>query len=232
MGKHIKKLKGARGVAIAKLKHEQTSIGVRTRAKTLALQCAQTLSSSFLATSVALKNGRKGDSYLQLRSRKVERLPPFGAKRIGQKQRKNNGKGPANKTKETEKKLQKDKMLEENENEKGNNDFDKLEVVETSCGENVLEFESKGRSTRESSPCNLMRDPEIPPPLRCTKRSNTTSTGQNPMQFFHIPAIDIMHERFADDEERDRKEFIEKYNFDPLKDEPLPGRFEWEKLKP
>lgn len=41
-----------------------------------------------------------------------------------------------------------------------------------------------------------------------------------------------MDEFFAGAEEEQQKIFIEKYNFDPVTDKPLPGRFEWRKLDP
>ncbi|KAL3506381.1 hypothetical protein ACH5RR_031763 [Cinchona calisaya] len=128
MGKRIKKLKRIGGAEIEQANHAQTSLGVRTRAKTLALQHAKMLSLS--TASTIIEDGREKGSCLQLRSRRLKRLPLVGAER--------NGKNRHN-----------------------------LEVVETSFGENELESESK-----------------------------------------------------------------ERYNFDPVKDEPLPGRFEWEKVKP
>lgn len=41
-----------------------------------------------------------------------------------------------------------------------------------------------------------------------------------------------MDEFFAGAEEEQQKQFIDKYNFDPVNDKPLPGRYEWEKLDP
>lgn len=35
---------------------------------------------------------------------------------------------------------------------------------------------------------------------------------------------------FSGAEEEQQKQFIDKYNFDPVNEQPLPGRFEWEKV--
>ncbi|KAE8717551.1 hypothetical protein F3Y22_tig00110044pilonHSYRG00170 [Hibiscus syriacus] len=41
-----------------------------------------------------------------------------------------------------------------------------------------------------------------------------------------------MDEFFALAEVDQKRQFIEKYNFDPAKDKPLPGRYQWEKMDP
>lgn len=43
---------------------------------------------------------------------------------------------------------------------------------------------------------------------------------------------EAMAEYFGYLEEQQQKQFKEKYNFDPVKEEPLPGRYDWVKLKP
>lgn len=105
-------------------------------------------------------------------------------------------------------------------------------VIEASLGENVVDLETIERSTRESTPCGLIRDPDtVRTPsstTRCTCSSQTSRRIDNSMR--SIPASDEINDFFAGEEEAGQKLFIEKFNFDPVKDEPLPGRFVWEKL--
>ncbi|XVF65137.1 hypothetical protein PTKIN_Ptkin09bG0222500 [Pterospermum kingtungense] len=69
MGKYIRKAKTAGEVAVMEV--SQSSLGVRTRAKTLALQRLQKSSAS---APLATTGGGDG-SYLQLRSRRLEKPP-------------------------------------------------------------------------------------------------------------------------------------------------------------
>ncbi|XP_022147125.1 cyclin-dependent kinase inhibitor 4-like [Momordica charantia] len=102
---------------------------------------------------------------------------------------------------------------------------------EASFGENLLEFES--RISRESTPCSLIRNPEsIRTPSSSTKASSTTDDR---IQLQNSSATDVPTAREVDDffncaEGEQQRKFIEKYNFDPITDKPLPGRYEWEKL--
>ncbi|KAF2288873.1 hypothetical protein GH714_022513 [Hevea brasiliensis] len=92
-----------------------------------------------------------------------------------------------------------------------------------------------GRSTRESTPCSLIRDPEtIITPGSTTRPASSTETSRRIQNSVHrhIPTAHEMDEFFAGAEEEQQRQFIEKYNFDPVKDKPLPGRYEWEKLDP
>ncbi|KAE8691990.1 Cyclin-dependent kinase inhibitor 4 [Hibiscus syriacus] len=90
------------------------------------------------------------------------------------------------------------------------------------------------RGTRESTPCNLIRDPES---IRTSGSSTTRPTSSteanqrvhNSMRGHH-PTVHEMDEFFSIAEEEQQRQFIQKYNFDPVNDKPLPGRYEWEKL--
>lgn len=128
------------------------------------------------------------------------------------------------------------------------------------------------RSTRESTPCNLIRDPDTVRTPGSTTRPTCSTEG--PRRTPHagrrqIPTAHEMNEFFAENEEAQQRKFIEKYafiglifsvfsystaimsfpykliylfptrvrsncryNFDPVNEKPLPGRYEWEKLKP
>lgn len=203
--------------------------GVRTRAKTLALQKA------------AVSSG--AGSYIQLRSRRLvkptspkrqkeNRGPPKpskscykGASSCGMKVNSANSSGSV-------KKLVDGK--EEIRHESAIRDAEDLEIDdEGSFGENMLEIDGRGRSTRETTPCNLIRDPDtISTPGSSTKRTYSTSVNYRvqsspPRQ---IPVTVEMDELFIEPEKEQQQLFIEKYNFDPVNDKPLPGRYEWVKI--
>ncbi|CAN1144503.1 Cyclin-dependent kinase inhibitor 4 [Linum perenne] len=103
------------------------------------------------------------------------------------------------------------------------------EVPEESRGL-VAETETGNRSTRESTPCSLLRDPEaIATPVSDTRP--TCSTDAVTRMPGRTPSDREMDEFFAGAEKEQVRRFIDKYNFDPVNDKPLPcGRFEWEKL--
>ncbi|KAJ0806773.1 putative cyclin-dependent kinase inhibitor domain-containing protein [Helianthus annuus] len=89
-------------------------------------------------------------------------------------------------------------------------------------------------TTRESTPCSLIRDPDaVKIPGSSTKSTRPTETkyrvheDTSPRQ---IPSTSEMEEFFTGPEKQQQQLFIEKYNFDPVNDKPLPGRYEWVKL--
>ncbi|KAG2726545.1 hypothetical protein I3760_01G117600 [Carya illinoinensis] len=267
MGKYIRKAKTAGDVAVMDV--SQSSLGVRTRARTLALQ-----KSPPPPTAVS-----GSGSYLQLRSRRLEKppilLPTHDSVPKRHRQGPNNGESCAQQQKE----IIPDKAnsnpnsnpragsrlrvasvgsasdwpvslgpldeaknvvggakgdgLQENEENSGNNIGD-LGAEEASFGENVLEFEGRERSTRESTPCSLIRDPDtIRTPCSTTRRTLTQTNRRTQNRTGrHIPTAHEMDEFFAGAEEEQQRQFIEKYNFDPVNEKPLPGRYEWEKLNP
>ena len=122
------------------------------------------------------------------------------------------------------------------------------------------------RTTRESTPCSLIRDPDIIRTPGSTTRPtcSTEANRRSETSRRHIPTAREMDEFFSDAEEAQQKRFVEKYafilyilcfllsiqvysiymnwhiacgfncryNYDPVNDKPLPGRYEWEKLKP
>ncbi|KAL6971079.1 hypothetical protein U1Q18_030761 [Sarracenia purpurea var. burkii] len=245
MGKYMKKSKTAGEVALMEV--APSSFGVRTRAKTLALQRIQ---KSRPPPPPATPSA--GGSYLQLRSRRLEKSPIFitsYSKRRRQPPKEDSapkGHNPnPNSTMGSRVRmgsvdsgsvgsvsLNCMKKEEKNEEMKSN---DEQEWIEASLGENVLEFEGRERSTRESTPCSLIRDPEsIRTPGSTTKPTRSTEANrilQNSMRR-HIPTAHEMDEFFASAEEQQLRRFIEKYNFDPVNEIPLPGRYEWVKLYP
>ncbi|KAG5560607.1 hypothetical protein RHGRI_003806 [Rhododendron griersonianum] len=179
MGKYMRKAKTAADVALMEV--AQSSLGVRTRARTLALQRLQKSSPApATATTVAA-----GGSYLQLRSRRLEKPPTDHSKRQKQQQQQQQQGPKQTPVLSPNPNSRKSRLgvgskfvngeggnlgiekLEESFQENKNGDLGGGGGGEASCGENVLEFEGR-----------------------------------------------------------------ERYNFDPVNDKPLPGRFEWAKLNP
>lgn len=230
MGKYMRKRKTkATGEVVAVL--DVSPLGVRTRAKTLALKRLQKSSSG---------GGDGGDvgggCYLQLRSRRLEKpLVGFERKRrkhpLKESKRQNRSlrvremKGQSWNSGSGEGEEEKKEQVQENQKEIDNNgSFE---------GENLLEFDGRERTTRESTPCNLIRDPDsIPTPGSSTRANNASEgNGREPTSAQRIiPTAHEMNDFFAGTEEKQQKQFIEKYNFDPVNDKPLPGRYKWVKV--
>lgn len=280
MGKYIRKAKAAGELAV--MEATQSSLGVRTRAKTLASQRLQK-SPPATATATAPATAQPptpppppaaaascSGSYLQLRSRRLPK-PPILVRpsHYSKRQRKvvgpsakspgrasspnprarsrlrvgsmesvgsflsNSEGGGGDKSKGGGEEAKDEGNAAENDNECSSNAD--LGVGEASFGDNVLEFEGRERSTRESTPCSLIRDPEaVRTPSSTTRPTTLTETNRriHNVDGRHIPTTHEMDEFFAGAEEEQQKIFIEKYNFDPVNDKPLPGRFEWRKLDP
>ncbi|ONK57341.1 uncharacterized protein A4U43_C10F19080 [Asparagus officinalis] len=186
MGRYMRKTKSGE-IAVMELSSPQSAVGVRTRAKTLALQRLQSDSSS----------------YLELRSRRLEK--------------------PKELCRESP---NKSKSAVSSPSSNG-------EEVEASFGENFLDFDP-ARNIRETTPCSLIRDPDsIPTPGSTTKKSNKSSNRRRTHNSIHqnIPNTHEMEEFFACAERFQQTIFTEKYNYDPVNDCPLPGRYEWVKVE-
>ncbi|KAJ6860272.1 hypothetical protein NC651_036591 [Populus alba x Populus x berolinensis] len=244
MGKYMRKAKTTNDVAVVDL-----SCGVRTRAKTLALKKQQAL--RLHASSASPPSPSSPAGYLQLRSRRLEKKPPpvpslhHGSPRRQQQRlggQNNNKLGqqespspilkPSSRVDKDSGSSQEREGGESKEVEENNNSNSK---DLGSFGDNVLDIESRDRSTRESTPCNLTRGTEdTRTPGSTTKSASPTESSrrlQNSMQR-RIPTTREMDEFFGPAEEEQLRQFTEKYNFDPVSDKPLPGRYEWEKLDP
>lgn len=209
--------------------------GVLTRAKTLALQRA----------AAAVASAGAG-SYIQLRSRRL-------AKPISPKKSKENC-TPTNPNKSSlrganssrmkvnssdscgsvKKLVDKEEESRQETEIKGAVDLGiDDEEEEASFGENMLEIEGR-RSTRETTPCNLIRDPDaIRTPGSSTKPTRSSDGKyrvQNTTTPRHIPSTSEMDEFFTGPEKQQQQLFVEKYNFDPVNEKPLLGRYEWVKV--
>ncbi|XP_072955626.1 cyclin-dependent kinase inhibitor 4-like [Typha angustifolia] len=227
MGKYMRKGKLSGEVAVMEVSH-QTPLGVRTRARTLALQRQQSPSSSPDSSLF----------YLELRSRRLEKLPPPAAKAkegckessvarptspkaISRTRTSNSDSGGSASTRRCSKSAAEVEEWPEID-----------EGIEVSFGENVLDVEERDRNARETTPCSLIRDSETIGTPGSTTRPNSTATNRRVQSSIrrNIPTSHEMEEFFAAAEQLQQRIFMEKYNFDPVNESPLPGRYEWVKL--
>ncbi|XP_062109115.1 cyclin-dependent kinase inhibitor 5 [Humulus lupulus] len=263
MGKYMRKAKAAGEVAVMEV--SQASLGVRTRAKTLALRRLQ--KSPPARSPSSAPTATSSGSYIQLRSRRLVKPPIVTPSQDGGKRQKQQVTklgcvqnprassslrvGPVPSSGSVSISLERVLNDVESGGQKKAGDEEAKEIVghgehvqqgisngdlgieEASFGENVLEFEGRERSTRESTPSSLIRDPDtIRTPGSTTRPTNSADTNrriQNSSQR-HIPTANEMDEFFAGAEVEQQKQFIDKYNFDPVNDKPLPGRYCWEKV--
>ncbi|RID66872.1 hypothetical protein BRARA_D01985 [Brassica rapa] len=239
MGKYIKKSK-LDGESLPLMDVSPSSLGVLTRAKSLALQRRLQKPSSSSSSPSKQKTptdcGGGGGSYLQLRSRRLQKKPPIVVIRRRKKQRRVRNPNSQN---------------QDSGRGSGGGDGSRSDSVGESvvCGKakdfngeiNVDELqgsESFNRTTRESTPCSLMRKPEsITSPGSSPKLNTGVSDDSNDQREeslsgsrCHLPTTPEMDEFFSCAEEEQQKQFIDKYNFDPVNEQPLPGRFEWKKI--
>lgn len=201
MGKYLRK---------SNTKHEPTQqnspLGVRTRAKTLALQTPS--------------------DYLQLRSRRLQKIVIGADLKRPRRQNPNfrsrlgDGSGHFGSG-----------CVEESQKEVKD---DVEGPIEGSFGENMVDFDARERGTRETTPCSFIRVPDTVGTPSSTKSANLTDgirTTQN-LVGRHIPMANDMDTFFSSAEKQQQMEFEEKYNYDPVNDKPLPGRYEWVKVDP
>ncbi|OAY34752.1 cyclin-dependent kinase inhibitor 3 [Manihot esculenta] len=238
MGKYMNKSKITGDVALMDLS-QSTTLGVRTRAKTLALQRLQPPS-----PSASPNLDTSSFSYLQLRSRRLEKpqlLQEAKRNPDSSSGKKLNSKGSS--------RLSKSSMKVVGDCDGGEEEVcfsNKGEVLGLKCeaedlglegsfGDNYLDFEPRERSTRESTPCSLIRDSNtIGTPGSTTRQGSSTTTNRRVRNVIqrNNPTTEDMEEFFACAEQKQQRLFIEKYNFDVVNDLPLPGRYEWVQVIP
>ncbi|KAL1368256.1 hypothetical protein HN51_022399 [Arachis hypogaea] len=213
MGKYMKKSKMGGEVAVMEVSSSSSApspMGVRTRAKTLALQKSPPSPPPSSAAAPSF-------DYIQLRSRRLQKVLVRPKNQPPAKQSGFCG-GAAGVT---------SRMLTEQKRIS----IDAEENAEFSFGENTLEAEARDRSTRESTPCSLIRDSNAIETPGSTTRQRTSSTFTSPMILEHIqrniPTTYEMEEFFACAEKQQQKIFMDKYNYDIVNDVPLSGRYEW-----
>ncbi|XP_068662626.1 cyclin-dependent kinase inhibitor 5-like [Aristolochia californica] len=236
MGKYMRKAKMTGEVAVMEV--SQSSLGVRTRARTLAMQKPA-------VNPVTVASG----CYLELRSRRLlKQVVPQDAKKI---------KEPACKEKANPIPRLVSALLDSGSLSsvslgclKKNGGADVVEGplskvppvegtpenqvgLEVSFGENILDTEGRERSVRETTPSSLIRASETPETPGSTTRPTASSASQRRIHSTmcrNIPTTNEMEEFFAGAELQQQRILTEKYNFDPVNDLPLPGRYEWVRL--
>ncbi|CAA6662518.1 unnamed protein product [Spirodela intermedia] len=224
----------------------QSSLGVRTRARTLALQRLQRASSPTPPSPSTAAENDDG-SYLQLRSRRLEKAL-VAATRTKEKDSFKDGSKPGNPGKTSPDPASTRPRLSacsansvpatKGCTQNSTRGWEELEAeaspdndgVEASSGENVLEFDPQDRSARETTPCSsFIRDSEAAGTPGSTTRRRTTPATRQRATRRSIPTSE-MEEFFAGAEQWQQRIFTDKYNFDPVNDCPLPGRYEWVRL--
>ncbi|XP_018475857.1 cyclin-dependent kinase inhibitor 4 [Raphanus sativus] len=251
MGKYIKKNKlDGEAMALMDVSPSPSSLGVLTRAKSLALQQRRLQKPSPSPSPTNPPSSKQkitdsssgGGSYLQLRSRRLQKKPPIVVIRSTKRR------------KPQQQQLRREEGRNPNPNPQNLDSSVRGSVGDgsDSVGESVvfgkdkdfnkeLDYasESFNRTTRESTPCSLIRKQETTTtsPGSSTKLlSNGISDESNQREdsfsesHRHQPTTPEMDEFFSGAEEEQQRQFIEKYNFDPVNEQPLPGRFEWKKV--
>ncbi|XP_057480070.1 cyclin-dependent kinase inhibitor 3-like [Actinidia eriantha] len=236
MGKYMRKAKITGDVAVMEVL-SQSSVGVRTRAKTHALQRLQLTS-------------REPSSYLQLRNRRLEKvIPSLNESKKQQSARKDgSSRNPSPRLRLGARPVGSGSVgtvsISCSESEQGVNcefakrvskkdesgDYNDL-GFEASFGENNLELEGRERSTRESTPCSLIGGSDTAGTPGSTTRRTANRRIQNVRQR-NIPTTFEMDEFFALAEQHQQRLFMDKYNFDVVNGVPLPGRYEWVRISP
>lgn len=181
---------------------EVSSIGICTRRRAKSLVAAQK------PQKPISKSDSSSLSYLQLRSRRLHKPPPLLLTTTPSK--------PKPKPKPHTISISNSTLFDS-----------------SSFGDNYLDFDASPRhrsSSRESTPCSLIRDADS---IGITPGSTTsrTSTETN-RRVRNIPTTQEMEEFFARAELEHQRIFIDKYNFDFVSDLPLPGRYEWVQIIP
>ncbi|KAL9842779.1 Cyclin-dependent kinase inhibitor 4 [Arabidopsis thaliana] len=242
-----------------------SSLGVLTRAKSLALQQQQqrcllqkpSSPSSLPPTSASpnppskqkmkKKQQQMNDcgSYLQLRSRRLQKKPPIvvirSTKRRKQQRRNETcGRNPNPRSNLDSIRGDGSRSDSISESVVFGKDKDLISEInkDPTFGQNFfdLEEEHTQRTTRESTPCSLIRRPEIMTTPGSSTKLNICVSESNQREdslsrsHRRRPTTPEMDEFFSGAEEEQQKQFIEKYNFDPVNEQPLPGRFEWTKV--
>ncbi|KAL5210783.1 hypothetical protein ABZP36_006406 [Zizania latifolia] len=201
MGKYMRKGKVSGEVAVMEV--AGALLGVRTRSRTLALQRTS-------QKPPEKGEGDPGAEYLELRSRRLEKPhtpPPPKEKEAARRAAAVRKPPPATEEFEPE--------------------------VEVSFGDNVLDLDAMERNARETTPCSLIRSSEtISTPGSTTKPKNSMSSRRRMETSVcrYIPSSLEMEEFFAAAEQQQHQAFREKYNFCPVNECPLPGRYEWARI--
>ncbi|KAI3461043.1 hypothetical protein Pfo_017706 [Paulownia fortunei] len=218
MGKYARKSKMTVDVAVMDV--SQSYLGVRTRAKTLALQRLQS------TAAAALLPSKPDACYLELRSRRLEKSM--------QQQNSRNVRHSCGCRGKEDPEIGSGEEFFRSGSVSGSIEGEIL-GIEASFGENNLDFEARERGSRESTPCSLIRVADtIITPGSTTKQTCSSASSQRVRNalLMNVPSARDLEDFFAREEQSLQRHFVEKYNFDFVKDLPLPGRYEWVAVRP
>ncbi|KAJ9543467.1 hypothetical protein OSB04_023174 [Centaurea solstitialis] len=221
MGKYMRKPNLAAGdVVVALMEVSHSSLGVRTRAKTLALQKLQA-SKSTTASPPPPPEKPSELAYLQLRSRRLEK-PPVSCCNRQQNPNPSNGNGRAGSRLQVVMCSSVSGSVNSGSVRGGGE-----EETEESCY-----FGGRERSSRESTPCSLIRrdlNGVGNPGSRNLEASNRTA--QNNSVRRSMPFAQEIEEFFARHDQEQQRRFADKYNFDMVNEKGLEGRYEWVRVE-
>ncbi|CAE5971541.1 unnamed protein product [Arabidopsis arenosa] len=189
MGKYIKKSKVAGAISVKDISHP-TTLGFRTRAaaaKNLALYRLRSHS-----------NDLDSLNYLQLRNRRLPKLPLLANNRKQQQQQLAQCVNQCQTRNPRAKSGPAKKLAPETTTEEACGDNERISRSDCNYGDKGFALESENRSMISDS-----------------------KAIQSEIEDF-----------FANAEEQQQRFFIQKYNFDIVSDNPLPGRYEWVKVMP
>ncbi|KVI03808.1 cyclin-dependent kinase inhibitor 3-like [Cynara cardunculus var. scolymus] len=242
MGKYMRKAKLAGDVA-AVMDVSQSSLGVRTRAKTLALQKLQASKSTTSSPPSPVPEHRHELSYLQLRSRRLEK-PPFQPLTCCNQQNPNPNEAGSRLVmcSSVSGSVHSVSIGEEHqivcENQiragEGTEESCYFGVEEASFGEDDIHFGGRERSSRESTPCSLIkRDLNAVGTTRSSTRARNLEASSRMTQnsIRSIPLAQEIEEFFARHDQEQQRRFAEKYNFDMVNEKALEGRYEWVRVE-
>ncbi|KAL3531117.1 hypothetical protein ACH5RR_010439 [Cinchona calisaya] len=201
----------------------EVSQGVRTRAKTLALQRLQS-SSAAAAAAPTVSHVSDSSCYLQLRSRRLQKPSLLKPQSQQKPSSKKESLQPESQTKPNPSRSRATDSVHSGSAGSGPNNPSKNDEnrvaedlgVEASFGENNLDFEPRERSTRESTPCSLIRDVDVPTPGSSTRQTTVNAINRRTRSAIlgDIPSTTEIEEFFARAEQQQRQQFIENIAFE------------------
>lgn len=243
MGKYMRKAKLA-GDVVAVMEVSQSSLGVRTRAKTLALQKLQASKATTASPPSPVSEHSPELCYLQLRSRRLEK-PPFQPLTCCKQQNPNPNKAGSrlvmcssvSGSVHSGSIGEQHQIVCETQIRAGEETEEScyFGAEEASFGEDNIDFGGRERSSRESTPCSLIRRElnAIGTPGSSTRARNLEASNRMTQNTIRrsLPLAQEIEEFFARHEQEQQRRFADKYNFDMVNEKALEGRYEWVRVE-
>ncbi|XP_031491278.1 cyclin-dependent kinase inhibitor 5-like [Nymphaea colorata] len=226
MGRYMRKCKGVGEVAVMEVSQVA---GVRTRARALAALRRN--------SSAAAVVGELQVSYLELRSRRLVKSAPARGKnaelpaRVPAPAEREVNSGAAAACEAEVRTSSNGSSVEDDAPGAGRcGDVSDLEV-EVSLGETAVDYECSGSIREAAASSNLGEESEA---LESTTSPDVNNYGDHGRKTSKrsAPSVSEIEEFFAAFDKEEQRRFTERYNYDPVKDVPLAGRYEWVKVTP